>query len=145
MANLLADYWPVIIMGVCLASGIAWWLITKRRAVSPGIDAQSGGFADAPAPIPPVNVPPAPGPLQDLTCLYGVTAREALLLSALGVRRYEQLAAIVDSDLPAVERHLSLTKDRVQRERWREQARLLADEKIAEFEAEYGALAPSRI
>ncbi|WP_116090036.1 hypothetical protein [Sphingomonas crusticola] len=83
---------------------------------------------------------PAPGPGDTLTQLKGLGPKAATLLHELGVTRFEQIASWNDADIDAVDARMGAFKGRIRRDRWVEQAKLLATGETEMFEAEFGKL-----
>lgn len=79
-------------------------------------------------------------PPDDLTRLKGLGPKAAGILNDLGIRRYAQLAALDSAGVARVDAALGAFKGRITRDRWIEQARLLAAGDIAGFEAQFGKL-----
>ncbi|MGF1549619.1 MAG: hypothetical protein ACFBQW_03670 [Sphingomonadaceae bacterium] len=98
----------------------------------------------APPEEPAPAVPPAAGPADDLERLKGVGPRLAALLGEQGVTRYDQLAALDDRQLAALDAKLGNFKGRLARDRVREQAAYLARGDHEGFEAEFGKLGGAR-
>ena len=83
---------------------------------------------------------PAKGPGDTLTQLKGLGPKAASLLNDLGVTRFEQIASWNEADVAAIDAQMGAFKGRIGRDRWVDQARLLAKGDTAAFEAEFGAL-----
>lgn len=79
------------------------------------------------------------GDADDLKRLKGVGPKLTALLGELGVFHYHQIASWTDEDVAAIDERLGTFKGRIERDRWREQAQLLADGKFDEFEQKFGA------
>ena len=104
----------------------------------------------APAPVPPPAPAPEPtplpgiaapaGPPDDLSRIKGVGPKLVALLNALGITRYDQIAAWSDSDIAAIDTRLGDFRGRPTRDKWVEQAGFLATGDIAGFEARFGKL-----
>jgi predicted flap endonuclease-1-like 5' DNA nuclease len=92
------------------------------------------------APPPPIIQPAPAGPLDDLSRMKGVGPKLVALLHDLGVTHFSQIAAWTDEDVAAIDQHLGVFSGRITRDRWVEQARRLAADDIAGFEAEFGNL-----
>jgi predicted flap endonuclease-1-like 5' DNA nuclease len=90
--------------------------------------------------IPTLSIAPAVGEPDDLLELKGVGPKLATLLNTLGVRRFDQIAAWSEDDIAEVDKHLGNFAGRIRRDRWVEQARLLATGEIAGFESRFGKL-----
>jgi predicted flap endonuclease-1-like 5' DNA nuclease len=62
---------------------------------------------------------------DDLTRIRGIGPRYARILQGSGVRSFEQIAAWTPDDLLAIGRTLKITRGRIERDQWVEQARVL--------------------
>ncbi|TPG40362.1 hypothetical protein EAH79_10505 [Sphingomonas koreensis] len=118
----------------------------------------TGEAANEPAPPPRVEAPPttpAPPPLVDapaptpaphdgarlpLTMLKGLGPKVAARLAELGVHHVDQLAALSPAEAGALDAQLGTFSGRMARDRWIEQAQLLAAGDTAGFEAQFGKL-----
>ncbi|HWI86982.1 MAG TPA: hypothetical protein VNT42_11765 [Sphingomonas sp.] len=80
------------------------------------------------------------GPGDTLTRLKGLGPKAAALLSDMGVTRFEQIATWNDADVEAIDARMGAFKGRIARDRWVEQAKLLAKGDVEGFEAEFGKL-----
>lgn len=80
------------------------------------------------------------GPPDPLTRLKGLGPKAEATLHALGITRYEQIAAWSDADVARVDGQMGAFKGRIARDRWVEQARFLAAGDIAGFETAFGKL-----
>ena len=87
----------------------------------------------------PVPEPVAPA-ADDLTRMKGVGPRLADKLNSLGYTRFEQLAALTPDEAAALDARLGDFQGRLERDRWIEQASLLAKDDIAGYEATFGKL-----
>lgn len=88
----------------------------------------------------PSGAPTAAGPGDTLTQLKGLGPKAASRLAELGVTRFDQIAAWDDGDIAAIDGQMGAFKGRIVRDRWVEQAQLLAAGDSAAFEAEFGKL-----
>lgn len=88
----------------------------------------------------PVAIPVAEGPPDPLTTIKGLGPRAATRLGALGITRYDQLAALSGGVLDAVDAQMGTFQGRILRDRWVEQAGHLAEGDTAGFEAKFGKL-----
>lgn len=88
----------------------------------------------APAPVADAN------DADDLTRMKGVGPKLAARLNELGIRRFAQLAALDADAALALDAKLGNFQGRMARDRWIEQARFLAAEDIAGYEAVFGKL-----
>lgn len=81
-----------------------------------------------------------PGPGDTLTLLKGLGPKAASRLAELGVTRFEQIATWDEGDVAAIDAQMGAFKGRIMRDRWVDQARLLASGDQDAFEAQYGKL-----
>ena len=86
------------------------------------------------------SMEPVKGPGDTLTQLKGLGPRAASRLNELGVTRFDQIASWNESDVTAIDAQMGAFKGRITRDRWVEQARMLAKGDIVGFEAEFGKL-----
>jgi predicted flap endonuclease-1-like 5' DNA nuclease len=86
----------------------------------------------------PSGAPVASG--DTLTLLKGLGPRAASRLTELGVTRFTQIASWDDTDVAAIDAQMGAFKGRIARDRWVEQARLLAAGERDAFEAQFGKL-----
>jgi len=115
-------------------------------AASP-LEASPATETAAPAPVaPPEQAPIAPAaPAQSyadgpVTQLKGLGPKVAAQLGALGVSTVGEMAALSDSEAQRIDAQLGNFTGRMGRDRWIEQARLLAAGDKAGFEAVFGKL-----
>lgn len=101
--------------------------------------AATSEVADAEPPAAPAAAPPA-GEADDLRRIKGVGPKLVALLHSLGVTRYAQIAAWTDADIDRVDAQLGTFAGRIRRDSWVEQAKLLAADDRAGFEAKFGKL-----
>lgn len=150
MATVASEYW--IVLAVCLLLGfvVGWWAWSRRgrrieiepasnapgptlkRTVSPQNDS---GFPAGASPVPVGN-----GPGDNLLRMKGVGPKLASTLHALGITRYEQIAAWSDEDVARVDAQLGQFQGRIARDRWTEQAKLLAADNRDGFEQAFGRI-----
>lgn len=114
--------------------------------------AAGSGAEAAPAPKPAAAPPPVPAPVAPaavepaiagalaLTTIKGLGPRVAALLAERGITRVDQLAALGDAEAAALDAALGSFAGRMARDRWIEQARLLASGDRAAYEAAFGKL-----
>lgn len=93
-------------------------------------------------PAPETQAPPAAdkGAADDLTRIKGVGPKLSALLGQLGVTSFAQIAAWTDEDLARVDAQLGAFAGRPRRDKWVEQARLLAAGDTAGYEGQFGKL-----
>ena len=77
---------------------------------------------------------------DNLVALKGLGPKAAARLNALGITRFDQIAAWSDEDVARIAPELGNFRDRVVRDRWVEQAGHLASGDTAGFEAKFGKL-----
>jgi predicted flap endonuclease-1-like 5' DNA nuclease len=96
----------------------------------------------APEPAPPVPAaPPAAGDAgEPVTRLKGLGPKVAARLAELGITTVGQIAALSPAEAEALDADLGSFSGRMTRDRWIEQAQLLAAGDRAVFEARFGKL-----
>ena len=85
-------------------------------------------------------LPQATGPADPLTQIKGLGPKAQAQLNALGIYRYDQLAALDDAQAAAVDSGMGAFKGRLAKDQWVEQAQHLAGGDKAGFEARFGKL-----
>jgi predicted flap endonuclease-1-like 5' DNA nuclease len=88
-----------------------------------------------------IGIPAAVGAADDLTLIKGIGPKLNGVLNGLGVHRFDQIAAWTAGDVDKVDDHLGEFKDRIGREEWIPQAKLLAAGNKTEFNRLYGPVA----
>lgn len=88
----------------------------------------------------PATTPPAADGAQSVTILKGLGPKIATRLSELGITRLDQLAWLDDAEAHDLDAQMGVFQGRMERDRWREQARLLAQGDRAAYEAQFGNL-----
>lgn len=120
----------------------------KRVAKAP---AESAAPPPEPVAAPPESSPPptpavTPAPAANvagalaLTRIKGLGPKVAAMLAERGITRVDQLAALSPDDASALDLQLGAFTGRMERDRWIEQAKLLAAGDTAAYEAEFGKL-----
>ena len=87
--------------------------------------------------------PATPAPQQgagDITQLKGLGPKLAATLAQLGYTRVEQIAALTPDEASALDAQLGAFQGRMARDKWIEQAKLLAAGDRAGYEAQFGKL-----
>lgn len=79
-------------------------------------------------------------PADDLTRIKGLGPKAQIVLNAIGIRNYAQLADLDPAQAAEVDARLGAFKGRIFRDRWIDQARFLERDDVAGFEAEFGKL-----
>lgn len=152
----------MIAIGAVCALAIIWWGTMRRRTKAQAIKrSREHEPAAKPVPMaeaapeqaeperatePPAAVlPDSPAPVgtsegRPLTLLKGLGPRAAARLGELGVGSVEELAALSDAQVEAIDAQMGALTGRIARDRWVEQARLLAAGDVAGFEAAFGKL-----
>jgi predicted flap endonuclease-1-like 5' DNA nuclease len=146
----LATYWPIILGGLIALAALVLLLTRRRQHVEIGtIDPV---IAPTLARASPVDTPAAidadsaePSPVQsasgdDLRRIKGLGPKVAARLGELGVSRLDQLASLDTDAQAALDAQLGTFAGRMARDRWVEQAGLLARNDIIAFEEQFGKL-----
>ncbi len=147
----------IAIGALCAIAIIAWG--TMRRRVKAGEIAEAEKHAalagHAPVAIAPTEDPvedmpeprpmptvssPAPAADQPLTILKGLGPKAAARLAELGIASVDQLAALSPEGISVIDADMGNFAGRITRDRWVEQARLLAAGDLTGFEKAFGKL-----
>jgi len=154
--------WLLIPLLIGLLTG--WWAWARRApvaaVVAPVIDRPAPRPAPELVPEPVITPPPPPvvapvapvaaaaltaigipaavGADDDLRRIKGVGPALSEMLHGLGVHRFDQIAAWSPDEVAKVEAHLGSFQNRIDRDRWVEQAGLLARGEDAEHHARFG-------
>jgi len=131
------------------ADGIA--MVNPAVELSPGTADEPLPEPGSPVPSPlataelatPPVVEAAPaeaGPADPLTRMKGLGPKAEAALNALGITRYAQIASWTEADVANIDQQMGAFKGRITRDRWVEQARFLAKDDTAGFEATFGKL-----
>lgn len=97
--------------------------------------------AEAETAIPaPTASAPAEAAGDDLRKIKGLGPKMLTLLHALGITRFEQIAAWTEADLDELDGKLGAFAGRPRRDSWVEQARLLSGGDTGAYEAKFGKL-----
>jgi len=108
---------------------------------SPASTAAATPAASEPASEPAVAAPAATTPgTGSITQLKGLGPKIAARLGELGITQVDQLAWLDDAEAAELDAKLGAFQGRMERDRWREQARLLAKGDRAGYEAQFGKL-----
>lgn len=83
---------------------------------------------------------PSSGELLPVTLLKGLGPKAAARLAALGITTIDQLAVLSPAEITALDAQMESFVGRIARDRWIEQARLLAAGDKTGFEAAFGKL-----
>ncbi|MCS6986112.1 MAG: hypothetical protein NZM40_01470 [Sphingomonadaceae bacterium] len=117
--------------------------LSRRRVIRLEQAPPAAAVASPPAPpaeSPAFTPPPAAGPPDDLKRIKGIGPKLEALLNGLGITRYAQLAELSPEAMAALDARLGPFQGRPARDRWQEQARLLAEGDLAAFERQHGRL-----
>lgn len=109
--------------------------------IAASFDASPATELAPPAPVPAAPTPaPADYASEPVTQLKGLGPKVAGRLAELGVTTIGQMAALSDTQAESIDAQLGAFTGRMGRDRWIEQARLLAAGDKAGFEAVFGKL-----
>lgn len=117
-------------------------LADEPIAAAAAFDATPASIAaDVAEPEPAAEPAPVPTPAaSDLSQLKGLGPKLVATLAELGITRIDQIAALTPDQAEALDARLGNFRGRLARDRWIEQARLLAAGDRAAYEAEFGKL-----
>ena len=149
--DIFLAYWPIIVGGLLILVALITLLLVRRRGqrVDLGkIDPVIAPTLTRTTTIDPVVAPPtimlavpdAAGESDDLRQIKGLGPKVATQLSALGITRFDQLAALDPAGQATLDAQLGPFAGRMARDQWVEQAELLARNDIAAFEAKFGKI-----
>lgn len=147
----------IAIASLCAIATIAWGTMRRRVKAGEIADAEKHtALADhAPAAVAPTvepvaampDLPPLPAVSsptaatgQPLTVLKGLGPKAAARLAELGIASVDQLATLSPERISAIDAAMSNFTGRIERDRWVEQARLLAAGDLTGFEKAFGKL-----
>lgn len=100
--------------------------------------ALEASLAAAGTPVAPLFLEAPDGPADDLTVIRGIGPRLAVLLNSIGIFHLRQLARWSDADIAEVDAKLGAFKGRISRDNWIEQAKLLHEGKLADYQLRFG-------
>jgi predicted flap endonuclease-1-like 5' DNA nuclease len=121
------------------ASGDPAPLADEPIAAAAPLDASPASVA-ADVPVPAPDAADDVAGAAALTTLKGLGPKIATRLTELGITRIDQLAWLDDAEAGELDAQLGAFQGRMERDRWREQARLLAAGDRAGYEAQFGKL-----
>jgi predicted flap endonuclease-1-like 5' DNA nuclease len=147
-------WWILLPLLLGLLTG--WWAWHRRRGeeavtaydaprVDPAPDPTPvgvglGGAAAAGLGLTSIGIAAAVGSADDLLLIKGIGPKLNGVLNGLGITRFDQIAAWTAGDVDKVDDHLGEFKDRIGREEWIPQAKLLAAGNMSEWERIYGTV-----
>jgi predicted flap endonuclease-1-like 5' DNA nuclease len=149
---------PVLIIAIVAIAIIAYLLLRggkkSQDSIAPPqdksvVDGAATAIEDVAAqllvaapsvPTPTVQSATEAGEPDNLQLLKGVGPRAAALLAEAGITRFAQIATWGPDDIATIDARMGAFKGRIDRDRWVEQARLLAAGDKAGFEAQFGKL-----
>lgn len=154
MPSLIEAYWPMLLAALLIGLAVAWFVLRANRKTRVTVDrrdvldegaapaARNQALIDAaspaPAPAEPFPARPANGHGDDLTQIKGLGPRIAATLHEQGVTRFSQIATWDDAEIDRIDALLGRFAGRIRRDRWVEQAGLLARGDKAAFDTEFG-------
>jgi predicted flap endonuclease-1-like 5' DNA nuclease len=109
------------------------------KASATGLGLAGAGVAGAAA-LTAIGIPAAVGAADDLLKIKGIGPKLNGVLNGLGITRFDQIANWSAGDVDKVDDHLGEFKDRIGREEWIPQAKLLAAGNHSEWERIYGTV-----
>lgn len=152
MAELIENYWPVLLVALAIGLGIAWFVFVATRRTSVRIatkDVLDQGAAPAQRNQALIDAPGKTAPSEnvvistisggdDLTRIKGLGPKIATLLQSLGVTSYAQIAAWDDAAIDRIDAQLDRFQGRIRRDDWVAQAKFLAAGDEAGFVEQFG-------
>lgn len=142
----------VAVIAFLVVTKLVLWRLLKRQfgpqAQTPARTDQNGVFSSAASAVedvagPLIGIdahPDLAGPPDDLTRIKGLGPKAAAQLKLLGITRFAQIAALDGAQVQAIDDQMGVFRGRLERDRWIDQARLLARGDTRTFEQEFGKL-----
>ncbi len=112
--------------------------------IGTGIGLAAAGGAVA-AGLTAIGIPAAVGAADDLEVIKGIGPKLSGVLNGLGVTRFDQIANWTAGDVDKVDDHLGQFQNRIGREEWIPQAKLLAVGNTTEWQQIYGTVAKAAV
>lgn len=137
-ANFTADIPPATPIGMA-GVGEAIAAAAEPAKVTP--EATHHDNADLPTAEPVVAATPPPAATSegdDLTRIKGVGPKLSTHLAGLGISTFAQIVAWDEAEIDRIDSQLGRFEGRIRRDNWPEQARFLAQDDTAGFEAKFG-------
>lgn len=151
MSEILTVYWPVLLGGLLVLFALVTLLLVRRRGqrveigqidpvIAPTLTRATTVDPVIAPPTNPIIVTETLGEPDDLRRIKGLGPKVAAQLGALGITRFDQLATLDTDGQATLDAQLGPFAGRMARDRWVEQAGLLARNDIAAFEAQFGKI-----
>lgn len=164
MAEVYHAYWPIILVALAIGLITGYWLLRPRQRVKltdsvpvrPHMPARREGegkglsdeIAAATSDVAGQmlgshvhrHLPGASGRPDDLEMLKGVGPKLAVMLNAMGIIRFDQLARMSDAEIERIDATLGAFRGRLARDKVVTQADYLARGDIDGFEQRFGKL-----
>ncbi|MCP9222645.1 hypothetical protein MKP08_07790 [Erythrobacter sp. LQ02-29] len=140
---------PVTPMGVAgagtaVAAAVEADQIAREEEANSEEPAAPPPAAPAPVSTPPsahvTAPPPAPAQQDDLTRIKGLGPKLSAQLHEMGITTLSEIANWSDADVARIDAQLGRFAGRIERDDWREQARLLGEGDMAAYEDRFGKL-----
>lgn len=163
MEQMIADYWPWMLIALAIAVAIGWFVLLANRKTSVKSDRRDvldegaerarrnqalidaaprtgdpATSTPAPAPSPAFSPASAPAGGDDLTRIKGLGPKIAAMLGELGVTRYADIAEWDDAEIDRIDALLGKFQGRIRRDSWVEQAKLLRSGDESGFIGKFG-------
>lgn len=150
-SEFITTYWPIMLGGLLVALALAALLLVRQRGqrvelgqidpvIAPTLTRAMMPEPVVAPPVMPIETPEPVGAPDDLRRIKGLGPKVAAQLAALGIVRFDQLAALDPEAQAKLDAQLGPFAGRMARDRWIGQADLLARNDIAAFEAQFGKI-----
>ena len=154
MSEILNTYWPVVLIALLIGLTVGFLVFRPRQTVRLTDSApmrphmterRSETVFGHEAEVTTKHVlgtdkAVSAGPADDLERLKGVGPKLAAMLQAHGLRRFEQIAKLTESEIERIDDDLGAFRGRLGRDRIVEQAAYLARGDVDGFEQRFGKL-----
>ncbi|MEP5938450.1 MAG: hypothetical protein ABJ239_08995 [Erythrobacter sp.] len=166
MPELIAAYWPYLIIAALIGVAIAWFTFVATRKTSVATNkrdvldegaapaARNQSLIDTPAAAttsdtvvenaPEAAPPPAQAAVQpasdgdDLSRIKGLGPKLVAMLQAQGITQFQQIASWDEAEIDRIDATLGRFQGRIQRDNWVEQAKMLAIGEDSAFAEKFG-------
>lgn len=154
MVEVFNSYWPVILVALLIGLFVGFLIFRPRQQVRltdstpvrPHMPRSSDTVFGHEAAVTTRHVlrsdpaGPTGGPADDLERLKGVGPKLAAMLIDHGLRRFDQIAKLTDSEIDRLDKDLGVFRGRLRRDRIVDQADYLARGDLDGFEQRFGKL-----
>jgi predicted flap endonuclease-1-like 5' DNA nuclease len=140
MIYLIGEIFIWLLPAFLLGLWVGYW-IWGKSSVEITANTYSGNYSVKPEQaiekLPTFLTTPVGNP-DDLRLIKGVGEKLNALLNSSGIFHFRQIANWTEEEVTLVNNKLEMFKGRIERDQWIEQAKLLSENRIDEFNARFG-------